>query len=384
MTKLNKAFVWFLMLTKRLLLQWGFVVLLCSIPIIVSLTNIAMKEDSGIMHVALSYEHKDEAVDQVISRLTSEDGVMRFSVLDDPEMARRGVKEHKYDAAWIFSGDYKKNLDYYIGTDEKAFITVIQREENIPLQISREKLFAAIYTDFSYSVYKNFMYKEIVSENAVPESELKNTYDRMPRSRDIIRIEKLDSNVENPETINYLNVPIRGILSLLVVLCTLAGAMYFLKDTKEGKFDWMPYKRRAIPAWASCFSAALLSGIIMLITLQVSGIGTGVLNELLPTFLFLIAVSGFGTLLCFIVRSPGRLGALIPGIIIVMLVLSPIFFNLKVLAPISRMLPTYYYLYSVYNHTYLIYTCIYCAVVYGLVIIVNYFASNLKGNKSII
>ncbi len=384
MTKLNKAFVWFLMLTKRLLLQWGFVVMLCAIPVIVMLTNAAMGEDSGIVHIVLSYEQKDEAVDRIISNLMNEDGVIRFSVEENPEIAREGVREYKYDAAWIFPGEYIKKMDEYITSGKDEFIRIIEREETIPLKIANEKLFAAIYSDFSYSIYKNFTYKELVSENVVPESELRDAYDSMPRSRDIIKIEKLDSTVTNPETMNYLNVPIRGILSLLVVLCTLTGAMYFLKDTKEGKYDWMPYKRRVLPAWASCFSAALLSCITMLITILASGLGTGILNELLPTVLFAVMTAGFGTLLSFIVRSPGRLGALIPGIIIVMLVLSPIFFNLKVMAPISRMLPTFYYLYSVYNHTYLMYSCLYCVIIYGVVIVLNYFASNLKENKSII
>jgi len=385
MSQLRKAFVWFYMLGKRLLHQWGFVVLLCAIPIIVTVTNVAMSQDSGVLRVVLCNENKDPAAEEIIEKLMEEDSVILFSTVATPDEAVKAVESHKFDAAWIFPDNFSEKLDDYMGKrSSEPFVRVVEREENISLRIAKEKLFGAIYPEVSYSLYKNYVYSEIVSEDDIPESAIKSKYDSMPRSKDIIKLEKLNGEKESANKINYLNSPIRGILSLIVVLCSLTAAMYFLKDQSEGKFDWMPYRKRIIPALASCLSASLLSSIAVFLAIQFSGISTGFFNEIIPTILFIIGTAGFCTILCTFVRSPGKLGALIPGIIIIMLALSPIFFNLKVLRPVRLMLPTYYYLQAIYNVKYYLYFAFYCVAVYGIAFILNMIFSNIKNKKFVI
>jgi len=386
MTKLKRALVWFLMLTKRLVLQWGFVIMLCAIPIVVSLTNVLVSDDdNGILHIALSYEEKDEAVEKVITKLMEEDSVIQYKLVPTPDEARLGVKNNTYDVAWIFPKDFKEKLDAFIKSDnEEPFIEIFLREETIPIRIAKQKLFSAIYSDFSYSIYKNFVYEVLVTDEQVSEEEVLETYSRMPREQDIIEVEKLNAKVKKDESSNYLNAPIRGLLSLIVMLCTLTGAMYYLKDMQEGKYDWLPYRKRILPAWASCLAGSSLACLTMLVAVLISGIGTGFLNEILPTILFALAAAGFGTVFCIIVRSPGKLGALIPGIIIVMLALSPIFFNVRSMLAISYMLPTYHYLYAIHNVNYFWYYILYCIAVYAVVFVLNMLVSNIKGNKSIL
>lgn len=386
MTKFNRALVWFLMLTKRLILQWSFIIMLCAIPVVVSLTNVIVSDDdTGILHIALSYEEEDETVDKIIKKLMDEDSVIQYSLVPSVEEARQGVKNQTYDVAWIFPGDFKEKMDEYIKSyNGEPFIEIFLREETIPMRVAKQKLFAAVYSEFSYSIFKNFIYEEIVSEEVVPEQELMDTYSRMPRGQDIIEIEKLNAKVKKNETSNYLNAPIRGLLSLIVMLCTLTGAMYYLKDMQEGKYDWLPYRKRILPAWASCFAGSTLACVTMLIAVMVSGIGIGFLNEIVPTILFAIAAAGFGTVFCIIIRSPGKLGALIPGILIVMLALSPIFFNVRAIMEVSYMLPTYHYLYAVHNKNYYLYLMLYCVIVYAVIFVLNILVSNIKSNKSIL
>lgn len=385
MSQLRKGFVWFYMLSKRLLHQWGFVILLCAIPIIVFATNTAMLQESGVLRIALCNEAGDELAEKVVKKLLEEDSVILFSRVENPEVAKKGVEKHIYDSAWIFPEDFSEKLDGFVGgRTKKPFVQVFEREDNISLRISKEKLFGAIYSEVSYSTFKNFVYSELVTENDISEAELRTRYDEMPRGRDIIQIEKLNNEKKSVGDVNYLNSPIRGILSLIVVLCALTAAMYFLKDQAEGKFDWMPYKKRIIPALASCFSAALLSSVAVFLAIQFSGISTGFCNEIIPTVLFVVGTAGFCVILCTLVRSPGKLGALVPGILIVMLVLSPIFFNLKVLRPIRLMLPTYYYLKAVYNPKYCYYFIMYIIAVYGSAFILNMIFSNIKNKKFVI
>ena len=385
MTKLRKCLVWYIMLTKRLFHQWTFIALLCMIPIIIPLTNIAMSHDSGIVRVVLCNENGDSSAERIIDSLIEEESIILFTKVNSPTEAKNTVVSHKADAAWIFSSNFTENMnDYFANKTTEPFIEIIERENSIPLRISREKLFGTIYSDVSYSIYKNFVYTELVNETQVPEHEVQQYYNSLTRNRDILQLEKLNSQIAVTQDITYLNAPIRGILVLIIVLCTLAAALYYLQDQAKGRFDWMPAGQRILPAFGSCLSAATLATIAVFAAIQISGISTGIANELLPTLLYIFSTTGFCLIFCMCFRSAGKLGAIIPGIMIVMLILSPIFFNLKVLQPIRLALPTYYYLQSVYNPHYNIYAVVYCIITYAVALVLNYLLSKSTNKKSIL
>jgi len=387
MTKFRKSLVWFYMLTKRILHKWSFLLLLCMIPLIIPMTNLAMSQESGIVRIVLCNEGNDEEANKIIQSLLEEDSVIMFTTAETAEEAEEAIHKYQADATWIFASDFSDNLDAYTANKpiDHSFVRVIERENTITIRIAREKLFGALYSNLSYSIYKNFIYGEIASEETVSETTVREYYDSARRRNNIIKIEKLHGE-NSPKTgeVNYLTAPIRGILALLIMLCGITAAMYFLNDQSQGRFDWLPPKKRIVPALATCFSATCLSALAVFIAISCTKIATGFFRELIPMLLYLLTVTGFCTLLCLFFRSPGKLGALIPGIIIAMLVLSPIFFNVKVLRPIRLMLPTYYYLHAIYNTSYYLYSLLYIAVLYLLIFVVNNCITNRKQNKSII
>ena len=383
MNKLSKYLIWFYMLTKRLLRQWSFVLLLCLIPCSILLTNIAMSEESGVVHILLCAEGNDAKTKEIIDNLINDDSIIRFSLCESPEEAEKIVANHKADAAWIFADDFTKKIDEYVKKSDidEPFIRIIESESTIFSKIAKEKLFGEIYDSISYSIYENFVYSNIVSEEKVPQATLEKYYNKMQKGKDIVEIEHLNAT-PNDNKVTYLTAPIRGILALMVVLCTLTSAMIFLREQSQGKFSWLPVRKRIIPAIASCFSAACLSALAAFITIQFSDISTSIGKEFFSMLLYILSVTGFCTVLLTFFKSSGKFGATIPGIIIVMLVLSPIFFNIKVLRPVRLMLPTHYYINSIYETTYYFYTLIYCFVIYTIAIISNYILAERKNDDS--
>ena len=385
MTRIYKCLIWFYMLTKRLLHQWSFIILLCLIPCCMLLVNLALSNESGVVHVALCAEDDDKTSSEIIDSLAHGDSIIRFSVCDAPEEATLLVSEYEADAAWIFTEDFSEKVDDYAidGFAQEPFISIIQREQSIPLKIAQEKLFGAIYKRISFSLYNDFVYNELVGDKIIPEETVESYYKSMQKGDDIIKIEHLNASAIKRDA-TYLTAPLRGILSLMVVLCTLAAGMYFLKEQSQGKFSWLSPRKRVIPALASCFSAACLSAAAVFVTIYCAGVSSTFGNELAAMLLFVLSVTGFCTTLLTFFRSAGKFGALIPGIIIVMLALSPIFFNIKVLRPIRLMLPTYYYLQSIYMPKYFVYTLVYCVVTYCLGFVLNYFLAERKNGDSIL
>lgn len=384
MTRIRKYFIWFFMLSKRLLRQWSFVILLCMIPVVIPLTSIAMSQESGILHIVLCNEGYDDKATEIIDSLMNYDGVVMFSLTDSREEAEKAVAESNADAAWVFSENYSENLDTYVSRKiGKPCVEIIERETNVSLSIAKEMLFGAMYEELSYSIYKNFVYSEMVSQTEVDESEVRRYYDELQRKGDIVEIERLNNKGEDGDKANYLTSPMRGILALMIVLCTLAAVMLFLREQAQGRFDWLPVRKRLAPAIASCLSASCLSSLAVFISIQFSNISEGFINELIPIILYAIATAGFCVVLSVVFRSPGKVGAMIPGIIIIMLALSPIFFNIKILKPVRLMLPTHYYLYSIYDNTCCLYGILYCIAVYSVVFLLNWVLSNRKYHKNI-
>ncbi len=380
MKKTKKALIWYLMFSKRLLHKFSFIFLLCLIPAVIPLMNTVLSDDAGILKIVLCCEDDDPSSKKAIDTLQNSDGIIQYSVSHSKEQAMEAVRKFKADAAWIFRNNLSEAINQY-ALDESSdpLVHIIQREETVPLQISRELLHGALYGDIVYSVYSDFVKKNVLPENSVSDSQLREYYESTQRNGDIIKTERLNSSVPLMET-NYLTAPLRGILALLIMLCTMAAALYFLKDQSEGKYDWLPPQKRLIPAFASCLSASVFSAVAVFVSFQFTGLTTGFCRDLLGMILYVCCTTGFCINLCTLFRSPGKLGATIPGLIIIMLVLSPIFFNGTELRPIRLCLPPYYYLQSTYNNDYYIYSLVYCIVAYGLAFVLN-FIMNKKPSR---
>lgn len=383
MTKIKKYFIWYVMSGKRLLKKLSFVILLLMIPLLIPVADSLMTEESGVVKVALSAEENCETTNDIIESLMKKDSIINFEYYKNPQDAQGAVEKSLADAAWIFEDNFDEKLKLYAQSTEGVhLVRVIEREDSISMQLSREVLYSSMFYDISYSLYENFTYENIVSPDEVSREEMKETYDNYERCGSVVSLWRLESG-EVKEQQNYLTAPLRGLMSLVVLLCTLAAAMYFLSDQKAGKYDWMPVKMRLAPAFALCLNGAVFSAVAVMAAMFISGYSTGIVNEILSALLFVLMTTGCSLVFCTVFSSPAKLGATLPGIMIVALIMSPIFFTFKVLRPVRLLLPTYYYLMSVHNANYYVYGLIYCVVIYGAVFLINYIKKNTSKGSGI-
>lgn len=375
MNRIGKYAVWFIMLSKRLVTKWSFIVLLLIIPAVMPLVNISMQQQSGIVRITVFDQDNSVHTRKAISKLLSQDSLINFSVADSYQQAIDMVALQKADAAWIFRQGYYDSLkDYADGKNTKPPVEIIQRENSIPLSVCKEALFGAMYQDISYFTYRDFVCEKILSENdLLSEQQLIDYYSNQQKSNNFIELERLGAKDSRPEASNYLTAPLRGILSLIVMLCVITSAVYFLQDQEKGIFNWLSPPKRLAPAFGCCFSASVISGVAVLIAILFSNISTGFINEVTSMLLYIISVTAFTLVFCVIFKSSGKLSAFIPGISLITLALSPIFFNLKVLKPVRMLLPTYYYLHSIYDNSFYLQSILYSICMFAVVLILNVF-----------
>ena len=148
------------MLSKRFFRKISFLVLLALIPMIVMIVGYFGKQESGLLHIILYQEDTSDIVSSnIIDTLLEDSTVLLLEQAISREEAYEAVRKGEADAVWIFPKQMQEKINTFVETNGKSepLIQIIEREDNVALQLAREKLYAALYTHFSYTVYENYM-----------------------------------------------------------------------------------------------------------------------------------------------------------------------------------------------------------------------------------
>ncbi len=333
--------------------------MLCAVPLLVAGMRLAAREESGIVTVALYMsDPSDELSGRVTEQLQSNE-VLRYVLCDTREEAESMVKGFRADAAWIFPEDLGASLREAAAHKLVVpAVTVIEREDNVPLTFSREILSSALYPYFSYAVYEDYVRDDLGLE--VSGGQLREAYERTLAEGRLFRLEYFDG--QESEESHYLLAPMRGILALWLVLCGFAAAMYYAQDEQRGTFSRMPAKRRLWVAFG--VQAVLLSdaAVVLLAACRLTGVFTVWGREIVNAVLFAGSTLMFCNLLRMLCGTPERLGSCIPVVMTAMAVLCPVFINVRGLEALKYFFPPFYYLNATHStyHFYLMaaYICI--------------------------
>lgn len=371
MKTVKNFFTRLFLLNKRLLKKASFLLILCLIPILTVSMTLLAREESGVLKILLYSQDEDSVVaNEIIDKLLHDDNIISFEKTDDAERAYELVTLGKADALWIFKKDIQDKIDGFArGANDSAIVTVIERETDISLQLSHEKLAGVIFPYISYSIFDHFLYTEIFTADEITKEQVREAYDKAIGGGDLVAFETV-SGEKKEENANYLTAPLRGLLSLVVILCGLAAVMYHQSDRENRTYDWLARTKHISFGFFTCFSAVFDAAVFTVIALIISGLYTGI-YEILSALLFTFATTAFCLIIGVFTRRSSVTGKTIPFLMIILLVSSPIFFNLGSIAKLQMLLPTYYYLYSVYDPIYIAYMFGYTAISFIILLILN-------------
>ncbi|MCR5604866.1 MAG: ABC transporter permease [Lachnospiraceae bacterium] len=388
----NNYAVLFVLLNKRLFKKPSFVIILCMIPLVVFGLKLISKQESGIVRIALVDQAKDSAeaasgARDIIDHLMDNDSVFLYSECVSEEEALKQLEIDSIDAIWVFPKDYDERVAAFTqgliteqapadaekkgnGKDRKRIagkgdnaVTVIEREDNVLLQLARMELFGSMYSDLSYSLFENFIDLRLTGEKNPDSTANRMYYDNDRNSGSLFKYRDYDGTQVQAQGNGYLFTPVRGMLLLLLLLGGLAAAMYYRDDLDKEIFTWMPVGNRWIFEHIYLMTALLDSGLVVFVTFMITGLGGNIIRELALMVLYLLSACCF----CSIVRkiTPGlkSLATLIPILLLAMLVICPVFIYIRQLKVLQLICPPFYYLMADNNPRYLLYFALYTAVI---------------------
>lgn len=358
----GRIFVRIALLQKRLLKRYGFLFMLVLAPLLAAGVGRLSEEAAGIATVALYLPEGDEAAEEIADRLLDGRGVLCYLPCGDGEEARLMVETGEADAAWIFAEDLSAQIETLAGKRRvRPVVTVVERQDSVPLTLGREILSAAIFPSFSYAVYENYVRDELGLDRMTDE-ELRLVYDSVAVEGSLFQMVYPDETPGEAEDFTYVQAPLRGILAIWFTFVGLAAALYFMRDEERGVYGRIPLARRLAASYAASAAFLLDAGLVLLLSCKLAGVFTNWKREAASCAVFAICVLAFANLLRLLCRTPRRLGMIFLPLLAMMLALCPVFLNLQYFRAGKLLLPPWYYLQSIHNTRYLYEMALYTVI----------------------
>ena len=364
---MRRSMMWLWLTAKRWCKKPSFLLMLLLLPLAaVALAGIA-REESGMVRVALVAEEEDAITSAIIEELTSGRSLMQYTVIATPEEAVTLVQNGTLDAAWIFAEDMEDKMDAFVaeGEDAEPLVRVVERESNLLLQLSRERLSGALFPYCSRAFYVQHIQTGKSSLATLSADELLAYYENYPMSLDLFQFQTPDIQPANEE-VGYLTAPLRGVLAVLLLLCALAVAVFYGQDEERGMFAWLPFSRRPWAELGYQITAALPMAVVMFVTLVLAGVAGTLWWEALLLLCYALCCVCFAMMVRQLVKNLRLLAVLIPVFTVALLALCPVFFEVRQMRALQLLFPPTYYLYATTNTHFLWYMAGYTAVLCGV------------------
>lgn len=348
---------WLWMLSKRLYKRPAFLAILALIPIAVLALQVAAQADSGFFHVVLAQtDPADPVSSALVEEFMADDSLIRFTYAADPRTATDMVIAGEADAAWIFSDDMQERVNKFVSSNYSrgGFVTVVEREQTVFSRITHEKLTFSLQRYTSRALYLDFTRDHIEALNSLTDEELLTYYNEVEFNDELFLFRTPDGGISaRPET-NYLTAPVRGLLGVLMVLCGLAAALFYYRDRAQGTFSLVPQRKQGLVAFACLFIAVLNVSVVVLAALLFSGATALWLKELAVVLLYAACCAAFCLLILRLCGSMRALAAVLPLLVVAMIVVCPIFFDLRNVMWLQRLLPPTYFINVSYDDRWLL------------------------------
>jgi ABC-2 type transport system permease protein len=352
--------LWYLLQSKRLLKKPSFLVLLGLLPLLVLGLRLTEAEEHGMLRIAVCAENPQDVLStELVNELLARRSLLSFVAARDVEEAYALVRAKQADAAWIFPDNMQAKVNEFAAyrSSRQPLVLIVEREDNVALQLSREVLYGTVWRSVAYALYRSFILENFTGTD-VNEGEIAQFFHEITRDSAWLQRDYLDYEPDADTNARYLTAPLRGILSLFVVLCGLASCLYYKQDQKNGLY--LPF--------SPCYHlpAVLMGGLGVLVALALTGFFTRWYWELLLMGLLVLAVIAFTDLLRLLLGKAEYLAAAIPLVVLMMLVLCPVFFTIRTAGIFPWLLPPFYYLNASYNHAFAYYLGYYVLALWGL------------------
>lgn len=348
MNKVLLFFKWYIAFSKRLLRKPSFVAVILIIPLVTFAVSVIMSKESGLLTVALASDDNECIYyNKITDELCQETSAVRYLLFDSRESAIQSVSDGRASCAWLFPARIQEKMfNFASGDKSEVLCEVIVSRDSALLQLSREKLYGILYKNLSNELFVDFMTGQNLNIDGADSDYFREIIEDQQGkiNSDLIEFSFIDAPERKLDTSAYLTSPIKGLLAIAMLICCLAAMMYSLEDENCGKYAMFSVSNRLFLHISCILSAAIPAGVVVYVSLIMSGNCNSLWNELINIFFYCFAITAFSLFCGVICKTPSVLCLILPVVIVLIIVFCPVFINIKHFGFIKNLLPTYHYL----------------------------------------
>ncbi len=355
---MSRLFVRVWLFNKRLLKKPSFICILAFSILFVFVFSLTASSGEAMLTVATASEEPGDALYQKVLSSLNNGSLIEINEMSVSE-AEKAVENGKADAAWIFPRGLEEKIKKYVNdvNEDNFVITVIQREESVLMQLSREKLMSALYPHLSISLYSEFIDLRYPQLTDIKSDDLEELYESTEaEGEEMFRIVTPQGISVTTER-GVLLSPLRGMLAVLAVISGLSVSLYSMRDEREGCFDMIP-KIKRFGVYTVYNSVAVINvALVSLAALAVSGLAVSLSRELLLLLAFILSAVAFSTFFRVVFTKESLFSVFIPFVALILLTLCPVFVNIQIPLWLRLLLPPYGYIAGLYSDSLMLVWC---------------------------
>lgn len=340
---------------KRLFKKPLFLFTLLLLPACVLFLQHCHSKTDAVIRVALY--SPDTTNDNTAARLINDlkslsNTAVTFYECSTPKELRQDVAEDNAACGYLFPKNLEQKLEEY-AVSKTPYITAVRLQDDVRTKIVDEIVLSRLYHPVSYHILTTFLEKQ--TGKAADDDWLTKTYQKHSSDELLFQFEYANGDTNtllNDANTNYMLMPIRGIVSVMVLLSCMAGSILWYSDANNALFLMNPRKMR-LCSLLSLLLPAIFAAFIGLITIKMTGISEHLLTELPAMLLFLCSCLSLVHLLRTIFQTKELFLAAMPVMTIGSLILCPVFISLQSIVPalsfVSKLFPTTWYLAAIHD-----------------------------------
>lgn len=336
------AFAWLSLIFRRNLRRPVSWILLC-ILIGGGLAVHFYKPEHAAISIALYCEDSDTFTSEITKRLEQgrENSLYRFYTVDSLEQLKEDVLWNKAECGYVFPSALLSRLR----AGEEGLITAYTSSPTIVSNLALEDVFGSLFDSYSPIMLSDYIADAGEIE---PPDNLTEIFEDWLEGGATFHVTYEDVPEDFLEAKNAFRLPIRGILALLMTAAAMAGTAQFRSDRNKGRLLLrFPGERLYLPCFYS-IPLLLICCIGGLFAIFLSNESGPLLYELAAVFCFAALLPPFFSLVSLLCKSDLVFDALLPILVILCILYTPVLTDLSAWLPagriLSRLLPTAWYL----------------------------------------
>ena len=356
---MKKILTWILLFQKRILKKPMFQITILLIPILLFLLFTFNKSSDSLVRVALISGNDEYSQNFVKDLLDSSNHAISYYQCYDEDQMRKDVLTGKAECGYIMPDDMPRKIAQFSFQKKHGIITAIVKKESISTKIVNEIIYGRLFSERAYPVLKDFINEKQPDRLTPAEDEkMYDTFSKYLIEPLMFSFEYADGSkndlLNNDDSShNYYMLPVRGILSVLILVSSMSGVLMLSNDDRKNTWGFIRLSKRPAFNYFYIFMSILPIAICSLAAIFITGISTNVLNEIRLMVLYTLLLTGFSSLLKALIKNIYVLCSLIPVTVLLSLIICPVFIDIGSIVPQARFvrlfLPTNYYLDSIYS-----------------------------------